>query len=235
MAAVSKENLSILILAAAGTPASKIQSRLLSSKILAEEVATVWDHLKNVLHPKAEAEDLEMTEEDVHFTRPKKSRQAAGGETGSVLSGSREGQRNYLSPDGHRNKVVATEEVEEIGWESGTVGDDEKDVDDGWESDLMAEGRGGSDEADGEDMDSEEDSEGFGVEPPANKPSGKVATSRPAKVTAKSSVQQSTFLPSLSVGFTRGEPGDSDLSQSEVKAGDIELKKNRRGQRARRA
>ena len=233
LAAVSKEKLSTLIPAAAGTPASKIQSRLLSSKILAEEVATVLEHLKNALHPKAK-DDLEMTEEDIHFTHPKKLRQPPGDETDSVPPGSREGQRNYLSPGGGRDGVIATEEADEIDWESGTVGDDEKDVDDGWGPDLLTEERDGSDEEDSEDV----DSEGSGVEPPANKPSGKVATSKPrppARVTGKSSVQQSTFLPSLSVGFTRGEPGDSDMSESEVKAGDIELKKNRRGQRARRA
>ncbi|KAK0464608.1 BUD22-domain-containing protein [Desarmillaria tabescens] len=55
-----------------------------------------------------------------------------------------------------------------------------------------------------------------------------------AKAQNKSSTGASTFLPSLSVGFIKGNE-DSDWSDSDAKAGDIEQKKNRRGQRARRA
>ncbi len=50
----------------------------------------------------------------------------------------------------------------------------------------------------------------------------------------KYSTGASTFLPSLSVGFIKGNE-DPDWSESDTKAGDIKQKKNRRDQRARRA
>ena len=50
-----------------------------------------------------------------------------------------------------------------------------------------------------------------------------------------SSKKESTFLSSLSVGFIRGGSDDSDWSETEDKGTDLEPKKNRRGQRARRA
>ena len=46
---------------------------------------------------------------------------------------------------------------------------------------------------------------------------------------------RSTFLPSLAVGFTRGESDDSEWSETENLAEESSIKKNRRGQRARRA
>lgn len=49
----------------------------------------------------------------------------------------------------------------------------------------------------------------------------------------RTAVKVSTFLPSLSVGFAPGSVG-SDLSENETNVADIEIKKNRRGQRARR-
>jgi hypothetical protein len=55
-----------------------------------------------------------------------------------------------------------------------------------------------------------------------------------AKAKTTASAAQSTFLPSLSVGYTRGDSPDSAWSDGEQVA-DGPLKKNRRGQRARRA
>ncbi len=57
---------------------------------------------------------------------------------------------------------------------------------------------------------------------------------KPLKGTFEQSNTTSTFLPSLSVGFVRGSD-ESDWSDSEAKIADSETKKNRRGQRARRA
>ncbi|TFL01824.1 BUD22-domain-containing protein [Pterulicium gracile] len=87
------------------------------------------------------------------------------------------------------------------------VAAEQEDEDDGWESGSVA------------DSDGESDSS---------------TTGRKGKVTATSkSATSSTFLPSLSVGFIRGE-SDSDYSDEE-KEDVAEPKKNRRGQRARRA
>ena len=64
----------------------------------------------------------------------------------------------------------------------------------------------------------------------------KLKPSKPGKVVKSlSSKNESTFLPSLSVGFVRGGSDDSDWSRAEDEGTDPEPKKNRRGQRARRA
>ncbi|PBK74739.1 Bud-site selection protein [Armillaria solidipes] len=160
---------------------TKVQSRILSSKVLAVEIANIIESLRAVVLPPAD-EDAEpprkMTKVEVE--------------------------------DGEEEEEEEEDEAgDEMGWESGTVGDDEKENDDGWESGSLDEG--------------DDDT-------PTN-PSAKPSTN---KAQNKSSTGASTFLPSLSVGFIKGNE-DSDWSDSDAKAGDIEQKKNRRGQRARRA
>jgi len=60
------------------------------------------------------------------------------------------------------------------------------------------------------------------------------AVPKDPKGKSKASAAESTFLPSLSVGFTRGDSDVSDWSDAEANAADS-ARKNRRGQRARRA
>ncbi|PBK97803.1 Bud-site selection protein [Armillaria gallica] len=164
---------------------TKVQSRILSSKVLAVEIANIIEGLRAVILPPSD-EDAEpprkMTKVEVE-DGDDDDEEEEGGEAG-----------------------------DEMGWESGTVGDDEKENDDGWESGSL-----------------DEDDEGDDDTPtnPSAKPSA-------TKAQNKSSTGASTFLPSLSVGFIKGNE-DSDWSESDAKAGDIEQKKNRRGQRARRA
>ena len=102
------------------------------------------------------------------------------------------------------------EQEEEEGSESGTIGDDEREQDDGWESGSLS----GSPEVGPMLQDDEDEA----MAPAYEKASG-----------------TSTFLPSLSVGFVRRGPADSDWSDGDEKAGDIPRRKNRRGQRARQA
>ncbi len=160
---------------------TKVQSRILSSKVLAVEIANIIESLRAVILPPAD--------EDAEPPRKMTKVEVEDGEDGED-----------------------DEEEDEMGWESGTVGDDEKENDDGWES-------GSLDEVDEGDDDTPTN--------PSAKPSA-------TKAQNKSSTGASTFLPSLSVGFIKGNE-DSDWSESDAKAGDIEQKKNRRGQRARRA
>ncbi|KAG7443084.1 Bud-site selection protein [Guyanagaster necrorhizus] len=175
---------------------TKVQGRILSSKVLAVEIANIIEGLRAVILPPAD-EDVETSEPPRKMTKVE------------VKDG--EGEDD----DDDEEEVEAGDEM---GWESGTVGDDEKENDDGWES--------GSLDEDGNVDEGDDDTE-VPLAGPRAKPTG-------TKAQSKSSTGGSTFLPSLSVGFIKGNE-DSDWSESDAKAGDIEQKKNRRGQRARRA
>ncbi|KZW03352.1 Bud-site selection protein [Exidia glandulosa HHB12029] len=103
--------------------------------------------------------------------------------------------------------------VDADGWESGSV-----DGDDGLDS--------GDDDHDNSTS-SRDDSDDDPPPPPA-------ARAKPSTKTSQSqAASSSVFLPSLSVGFTRGD-SDDDWSDGEAKVADG-VRKNRRGQRARQA
>lgn len=113
------------------------------------------------------------------------------------------------------------EEVDDAGWESGSI-------------------HGGSSaesgESDDEDPLSEVNGDEQSLRPSASSgpdlkasSSSKAAQSQPDK---PKKAGESTFLPSLAVGFTRGDSDASDFSDDDA---DVAPKKNRRGQRARRA
>ena len=76
----------------------------------------------------------------------------------------------------------------------------------------------------------EDEDEEAGVSPRAQPSASKKATDIASK---GRNAAESTFLPSLAVGFTRGD-SDSDWSDGEANVADG-VRKNRRGQRARRA
>lgn len=224
-AAISQELASnILAPAPADTPAAKVQNRLLSSKSLAAGILAAVSDLRAALQPKPNKNDDKMEDiiETVVSERPKKIRKAilAPTEDGDV-----EMDAVDLGGDAGGESEADGEVPDDEGWESGTVGDDEKEVDDGWESGSLTR----------EPIDSEQDldesAEEEGDEPRASRP----APSRKAAANIATSGIQSTFLPSLSVGFVRGGSEDSDWSEREAGAADPDQKKNRRGQRARRA
>ncbi|KAF8073787.1 Bud-site selection protein [Lyophyllum atratum] len=223
---VSKELTANVSPVAPGTAAAKVQSRLLSSKILATEVATVVEDLKNVLQPKVTPVDADIADDEPITKRPKKSKKA---DTAKEKVPAKVSQAVVGSQGDGDDDVLEEEEIDDEGWESGTVDDDEQEPQDGWESGSIS-GVGEDDAAEESDDDEEE----LAVAPSTSKkapPLKAPLTKAPPKTTGL----QSTFLPSLSVGFTRGESDDSDLSESEIKVADIDIKKNRRGQRARRA
>ncbi|KAG5648315.1 hypothetical protein DXG03_004887 [Asterophora parasitica] len=226
-AAISSELTTDVVAAEPGTSAAKLQSRLLSSKILAAEIATIVEGLRNVMQPKADAVDNVDEVGDEAAERPKKLKKVDGPKekVPAVRFQVAAGAQRDAGDEGN-----VDEEIDDAGWESGTVGDDDQEAADGWESGSIVE----EDEGD-----SAEDSDHDSQEPAAVASSSK-KVAQPTKATStkastKTTGLQSTFLPSLSVGFTRGDSDESDLSDSEVKHGDIEIKKNRRGQRARRA
>ncbi|RPD62443.1 Bud-site selection protein [Lentinus tigrinus ALCF2SS1-7] len=215
-----------------GSSAAKVHGRLLSSKILAEAVHAVVDTLREVLDPslakdkakakkgaEEEADDDESADEEDVVGRPGKGKKARLAE---------ESEREEHEEEDEEGSDLG---VDDAGWESGTVDGGE---DASWESGTVDGGDdgviGSSDEDEDEDDENGEDesADESSDEPPKAKVK---ATAKDTKSKSKATSGESTFLPSLSVGFTRGDSDASDISDGEADA----PRKNRRGQRARRA
>jgi BUD22 len=221
--AASNELVSTLIPAASGTPTAKCESRLLSSKLLAAKVTVVVEDLRNLLQPKNKENDSGMKDEDTSIVSRKKLKQfpQEGVLQGVDLRSRSEDRVEQIedAPPLDEGSESDTEEADDAGWESGTVDDNDGSRESGSLADSDSDG--------GEELRA----------PSTSKTSKKSALSKqpPSTVTTKSSALQSSFLPSLSVGFVRGASDDSELGENAASAGDIDFKKNRRGQRARRA
>jgi hypothetical protein len=204
--------------AAASTALGKVQSRLLSSKILASEITRLLDDIRTVLNPiSAEVENGSDNEEEGHLSVPSRTIKTKGSTKHLAMA--------TPSDD-------ADEGVESDGWESGTVNG--SDLAEYPQSDSEGGAALQSDlEAGAED--DEEDMSVAGSLSAGSASDSEIAAppTKKARADKKSTVGESTFLPSLAVGFTRGD-SDSEWSDSEAKVADG-VRKNRRGQRARRA
>ncbi|KAG2757887.1 Bud-site selection protein [Suillus brevipes Sb2] len=197
--AMSKSLSSNLIASAVpGSAAGVVQSRLLSSKVLAVDVSRIIEGLRRLLNPAERAHHAEADSTEVSPPRKKKQKTQQN-----------EGLPNVLPVDTPSEDEPRVN-LEDDGWESGTISD----------GDHSTQGDSGVDEGPNEDDSTSDNGDDH---PP-------VPCERPR---AGSKAAQSAFLPSLSVGFIRGD-SDTDFSDSEEKAADTS-KKNRRGQRARRA
>ncbi|KAL0961051.1 hypothetical protein HGRIS_006040 [Hohenbuehelia grisea] len=236
--AMAKEfaDVELLVPGSSNGHAAKVENRLLSSKIIAAEVTRIVTSLKVIISPEApeeDADDDDEVEDELTATpsRPKKARVE------------REAVRSTKSAlDGGASDLEGEEENEEgDGWESGSVdeennGEEETGEDDGWESGTVGEAEDGWESGSVSGNDSDDDiaiSEASSADDHSQPAARKAAAKKPAKQPAASSAANSQFLPSLSVGFIRGSD-DSDL-EGEAKITEIDTKKNRRGQRARRA
>ncbi|KAF9568784.1 Bud-site selection protein [Agrocybe pediades] len=246
---MSKElGTAVLTPAEPGTTLAKIRSRLLSSKILALQVTASINALKILLNPALKQRDNAAESAKAHTTsktdetseRPSKIRKGSATfddpQAKPKDKGSAKADISVSHNADEHSDEETDEEVDDAGWESGSISGDGGGLDnedDGWESGSIA-GTGSDDENDEEgDSASESDSEGeeLRVETTKSKPK---APAPDAKGKASSGKMESTFLPSLSVGFVRGSD-ESDFSEGEDgKVADMP-KKNRRGQRARRA
>ncbi|KAF8550048.1 Bud-site selection protein [Imleria badia] len=194
---------------APGTPMAKAQSRILSSKVLASQVISIVETLRMFLHPPVGSEGIgEATDNSrTRLNIPKKRRTGSGNEDA------------FSSKD---NGADLSDEGSHEEYESASGDEAVAEVDHGWKSGTVSAPSESDDSvADDHDSSCEDSSE-------ADFPSGD-----PNKSQSHGSKGQSEFLPSLSVGFTRGDSG-SEFSDSETKLVDG-IKKNRRGQRARRA
>jgi hypothetical protein len=193
-----------------GSLEAKIHSRILSSKILATSVV----HVTEDIHSCIEELNPEIQDAINHKKSPEppsKVRKMSTEEDEDAATGGSDidGFRADVEPD-----------QSEDGWESGTVADEDELNDAGWESGSVEE----------QSLESDKEQNEADASPAKTRVPSHKAAEIPSKVAG-----QSMFLPSLSVGFVRGSPGDSDWSDRDSDAGDVAPKKNRRGQRARRA
>jgi BUD22 len=207
---------SLVVLAEPGTTVAKIQSRLLSSKFLSIQVATSLEVLKVLLNPALKQNESEI---NTHAPsgkdkeRPTKLRKETSMAT--LHSTAKAPPRLDLT--------IQDANMDMEGWESGSI--DEGGVEEPDDSDIGP----------NDTLTDEEDAFNWESESESNKKT-ESRPSKPGKADKSlSSKNESTFLPSLSVGFVRGGSDDSDWSETEGKDTDLEPRKNRRGQRARRA
>jgi hypothetical protein len=214
-AIISKElDNDLVISAPPGSPAAKVQSRLLSSKTLAAEVAAVVEDLKIYLHPE-HSEHVKKSDAGLIAERP----------TLALRDGTSETARNGDTIDSEQDAEVddGSGEMDDVGWESGSIGGEFQTV-----TDLDPGGSdqsGSSFEGQGDSEDEEESDANLQVN----------SLQRRGDVPPTRLKSQSTFLPSLAVGYIPVNPDDSDWSDGDNKVADGPRKKNRRGQRARRA
>jgi BUD22 len=200
------------------TQEAKVQSRLLSSKRIALQVTRAVDDLRKLLQSNQTVSLLDKMEDDDDIDNdieehPSKSRRVASN------------NRAKLDTD---EATGAQLTGDELGWESGDVDDGESIISIFQFFDLyLVESSGSTAGSKVEESDDVDDSD----EPrPHASTSGRVTNSKSGITDPRS-----TFLPSLAVGFTRGESDDSEWSETENPAEESSIKKNRRGQRARRA
>jgi len=192
--------------------AGKVEARIRSSKKVAEVMKSVIDNLRNlVLGKEKEKNGIQLDEAD-----EEESEEEDGVDLDTEVN---------LTGAGADDERSSADGFSDAGWESGSIddtelknGEEEGGVDSEWESySTSSEGK-----------------------PQPTKKKVKVKTSKdlPQKAPvqaalAPASQAQSTFLPTLAAGYIRGG-SSADDQWSDVDAFPKE-KKNRRGQRARRA
>lgn len=225
----------VLVLSEPGTAARIVESRFLSSKRIAAEIQTVLQAIRNEITGVSGSKAPKASGTEDTSGPIVRAQSTSRGVGSSDEEGEDEGAIGPEGEDGRKGD----------GWESGTVADEEPE--DGWESgsvDDTAIGRAagqGRLSSDDNDSDSEASEASDASAPPAAKrkklpepkPSAVQAAAKSTKSKLKTSAAESTFLPSLSVGFIRGDSEASDWSDAETNVADP--RKNRRGQRARRA
>ncbi|KAF7422606.1 hypothetical protein PC9H_010762 [Pleurotus ostreatus] len=208
-----------------GTPSAKVQARILSSKYLAVESTRILEALRSVVNPEERPKRVGQDQEEsadldtsTPITEVRHSLATNAGHEAEAEAEDTHSEAAAISDD---------EGEDEEGWESGTVGGDEEDS--GEDLDRRSRPAPGNDMA---DSDSDSDSDSASQDMLHNQPTKKA---RQAGKEATPVNSASTFLPSLSVGYIRGDSDDSDVDGSDAGQPDIQPRKNRRGQRARRA
>lgn len=196
-----------------GTLTAKVQSRILSSKVIASEVVLIMENLKAFLNPFVGSENVGGAAHNHHSSLNNSKRRRTGVDHEKDASSPKD------KPSGQGSKG----EYEDI-----STGEAMAEMDDDWESGTV-DGSSGSEDSVAGSADDHDDASFNQGSSDSGDPAGNLKKSWQSH----GSKSQSEFLPSLSVGFTRGDSG-SEFSDSETRLVDG-IKKNRRGQRARRA
>lgn len=204
-----------------GSPLAKVQGRLLSSKLIAQDVATVIDSVRNIIQPQTKADiPMEVDSEDGDEVPPRKTHKTK--ETfASSPEDETEGEHEAVT-EAEADDSASEELGDDDGWESGSV-----------HSDPGA-GASSSESSSEADEAGADESRPLKLKPAATKKQ-RMSDARTPPGEPSTSSAHSTFLPTLAVGFTRGDSDASDLSEGEAEMVNGGPKKNRRGQRARRA
>ncbi|KAL5520111.1 hypothetical protein ACEPAG_1771 [Sanghuangporus baumii] len=201
-----------------------VESRMLSSKILSSEVVDVINSLKLMLgvgrqelpplgdHDHSVAGDLQESDEE-RRTTPKGMKAARS--KGKIQS-----ERSSSEGDEESNDEAAWTGFGEIHNESG-------------QSDTAESRESGSLHSQDEEEQSSTSDNSHSTSSPRPSSTTKARSNAAIQKPKVGKAGESSFLPSLSVGFISGS--DSEWSESEVKIADMPMKKNRRGQRARKA
>ncbi|KAA1469979.1 Bud-site selection protein [Dentipellis sp. KUC8613] len=202
---------------ASAEPLVKVEARLFSSKALSSEVNAVIVALRAIFKPTVDSD-----REEVIPAQP--VIRARGDSDRTQLVGGNDESTSLDELTAAEHEEPAAEDAEDDGWESGTVdGDSPRIPPERYQPQMDSDDEDASDESDTVSLSDVSDTS------PRKRPKPASPVDKKAKVKGL----DSTFLPSLAVGFTRGD-SDTDWSDSEAKHADSS-RKNRRGQRARRA
>lgn len=218
---------------------SAVEARLLSSKVLAHAVSEVLASLKTII-ARDEPSDAKP---GVGGAEEKKGLEDGHADDNYIASASIIA-RNRIVEESASEVEDGKEEEEfdkdnEVAEEAFNAHDEESEASDdaegneGWESGSVHDSDAPEDGSDGAQS---SDSASTSIPPPSKiaRASKSTTSSMPSAPLKKVNVSESTFLPSLSMGFIRGG-SDSDWSDGDEAAGEILQRKNRRGQRARKA
>jgi len=188
----------------------------MSSKTFSLDMTSLINGLRKILQPSHD-DDSEEGEGDMEAKGEHKQPSRINRE--DKVSEEGEGDKNNNSDEEVEHE---TTEEDEAGWESGSISPHPGPEDGIDGSDDLEDHSAGEDSSEDDLKDEGSDSE-----------TSDAAVNLPQKRSDKHA-SSSTFLPSLSVGFIRGDSDSDEFSDSETKLVDG-VRKNRRGQRARRA
>ncbi|EJC98103.1 uncharacterized protein FOMMEDRAFT_32285 [Fomitiporia mediterranea MF3/22] len=218
-----------------------VESRLMSSKILSAGVTDVIASLRAVLDANRQetptASDARHSEDgEDEEVAPMKSKTT----TSERKSGVNERPSSASDEDDENEdtRQEAEEDNDQAAWTgfndenlSGSEREDD-DEDENWDSDSDS-SQNYDDRSNISDDDDASSISSHSISPPRT---GRTKPILP-KEKLKGKAGESTFLPSLAIGFISGSNSDSDWSNDAEarKIADLPVKKNRRGQRARKA
>lgn len=220
-----------------------VLNRLLSSKVLAQEISEIIQSLKVLLGVQKKTESINMSENEKGGGKERRGESAIGemrkrkvntesnasdnerehGGSEAWAGFSRDGTESFDIKPGIEKQLISNSYPSHAS-DDDDIDEDEDEQDDGEEQISRNRSSIALDEND-TDGDESEGSTG----PPLSNEAVDLINLPP-----KARAGESTFLPSLSVGFIRGN-SDSDWSDGEADIADIPQRKNRRGQRARKA